>query len=97
MLVDSFHNLGFVPSHFDRYIYVRSRDPADGFDFICTHVDDFKVVVKDPDIWFEYIASVFLIKEHDPRQYYLGNDYRYHGDHHVDLWHNYLYKGQCCL
>ena len=50
MLVDSLRTLVFVPSRFDRYIYVRLRDPTDGFDFICTYVDDFKVIAKDPDI-----------------------------------------------
>ena len=56
----------------------------DGFNFIYTHVDDFKVVAKDPDIWIEYIVSVFLIKEHDPQQYYLCNNCRDHGDQ--DMW-----------
>ena len=46
----------------------------DGYDFICTHVDEFKVVAKDPDIWIKRIASISLIKEHGPRKYYLDND-----------------------
>ena len=47
-------------------------------------MDGFKVVTKDPDIWIERIASVFLIKEYSPRKYYLVNDYKYHENH--DMW-----------
>ena len=57
---------------------MRLRDPKDGFDYICTHVDDFKVVAKDPQMWVDRIATVFLFKEYGPRNYYLGNDYTYH-------------------
>ena len=80
IFVHSLGTLGVVTSHFDRDVYVWLRDPKDGFDFICTDVDDFKALAKDPDIWIEYITSVFLIKENGPRQYYLVNDCRDHGD-----------------
>ena len=80
MLVDSLRTIVFVPSRFDRDFYVRLRNLADGFDFICTHVGDLKILAKDPDNWIEYIASVFFIKEHNPQQYYLYNDCRDHGD-----------------
>ena len=29
-------------------------------------------------MWVDRIATVFLVKEHGPRNYYLGNDYTYH-------------------
>ena len=63
---------------------MRLRDPTDEFDVICTNVDDFKVVAEDLDIWIEYADSIFLMREHDPQQYYLDNDYRDHGDQ--DMW-----------
>ena len=84
MLLDSLHNLVFVPSCFDRDVWIRQWDPKDRFDFIYTHVNDFKVIAQDPDIWIEHITSVFLIKEHGPRKYYLGNDCKDHGDQ--DMW-----------
>ena len=84
MLVDFLRTLGFFPSRFDRDVWIRLRDTKDGYDFICTHVDNFKVVVKDPDILTERVASVFLIKEHGPRKYHLGNDCKYHDDQ--DMW-----------
>ena len=54
------------------------RDSKDSYDYICTHVDDFKIVAKDPQMWVDRITTVFLVKEHGPRHYYLGNDYTYH-------------------
>ena len=53
---------------------MRLRDDKKGYDYICTHADDFKVVAKNPSIWIEHIASAFIVKEHGPRNYYLGNE-----------------------
>ena len=57
---------------------MRLRDEKAGYDYIYTHVDDFKIATKDPTIWSDRIASIFLTKEHGPRSYQLGNDYNYH-------------------
>ena len=81
---DFLRTMGFKPTRFDRDVWMRLRDDESGYDYICTHVDDFKVVVKDPMIWIERIAGAFLIKEHGPRNYYLGNDYTYHET--FDMW-----------
>ena len=84
LLADFLRTLGFKPCRFDRDVWIRLRDTNDGYDYICTHVDDFKIVAKDPNFWIEKIASNFLIKAHGPRQYYLGNDYKYHDND--DIW-----------
>ena len=42
------------------------------------------VVAKDPTVWIDRIAYVFLIKEQGPRKYYLGNDYTFH--YGQDMW-----------
>ena len=78
MLADFLRTLFFVHSRFERDVWMRLRDTKDGYDYMYTHVDDFKVIAKDLDIWIERIASIFLIKEYGPRKYYLGNDYKYH-------------------
>ena len=41
---------------------MQLMNPKDGYHYICTRVDDFKVVAKDPNIWVGCIASVFFIK-----------------------------------
>jgi len=84
LLADFLRSVGFRPSRFDRDVWMRMRDTKDGFDYICTHVDDFKVVAKEPMQWIDRIAGAFLIKEHGPRLYYLGNDYTYHDGQ--DVW-----------
>jgi hypothetical protein len=47
-------------------------------------VDGFKVVAKNPTMWIDRIASIFLVKEHGPRNYYLGGNYTYHDGQ--DIW-----------
>ena len=63
---------------------MRISDDKTVYDYIWNHVDDFKVVAKDPSIWIDRIASVFVIKQYDPRNYYLGNNYTYHS--RQDVW-----------
>ena len=55
-----------------------------GYDYICTHVDNFKVVAHDAGMWIDRIASAFLVKSHGPRDYYLCCDYTYHDGE--DIW-----------
>ena len=57
---------------------MRMRDTEDGYDYISTHLDDFKVVAKNPTMLIYRITSVFLVKEKGHHKYYLGNDYTYH-------------------
>ena len=42
-----------------------------------THVDEFNFFTKNSSRWIDWIASVFLIKEHGPCSYYLDNDFIY--------------------
>ena len=87
--LDYLRTFGFFPCCFDRDVWMRLRDEQDGYDFICAHLDDFKFVAKDPGMWVDCIAGIFLAKEQDLRSYYLGNDYTYHDTE--DMWmHNFL-------
>ena len=78
LFADFLRTLGFHPTRYDRDVWMRLRDSKDGYDYICTHVDDFKVVAHDANMWIDRIASAFLVKSHGPRDYYLGCDYKYH-------------------
>lgn len=62
---------------------------GNGHNYIYIHIDDFKVVAKDPHIQVDRITSVLLVKEDGPLNYYLGNDHTYHYKH--DMW-TYSYK-----
>ena len=50
---------------------------SDGYDYICTHVDDFKIMARDPERWKPHISAAFLLKSIGPPSYYLGNDYNF--------------------
>jgi len=47
------------PPRYDRDTWMRMRVNADGYDYICTHVDDFNIVAKYPDHWINLIEDVF--------------------------------------
>ena len=50
MLVNYLRTLDFKLSRFDRDIWMILRDDKTGYDYICTHVDDFTIAAKDPTI-----------------------------------------------
>ena len=68
-------SFGFRATRYDRDVWMRLRDDESGYDYICTHVDDFKIVARDPQQWMTKIKAIFLVKSEGPPSYYLGNDY----------------------
>lgn len=74
---DFLRNMGFSATRYDRDVWMRLREECDGYDYICTHVDDFKIVARDPSRWQEQISAAFLLKSVGPPNYYLGNDYNF--------------------
>ena len=74
---DFLRSLGFFAARYDRDVWMREREAKDGYDYICTHVDDFKIVAKDPERWKSLISAAFLLKSIGPPAYYLGNDYNF--------------------
>ena len=80
LLADYLRSLWFILLWYDRDVWMRPRDTKDGYDYICTHVDDSKIVAKDADRWLNMISHNLLVKSHGPRSYYLGNGYTYQKD-----------------
>ena len=74
---DFLRSLGFAPTRYDRDVWMRLREEKNGYDYVCTHVDDFKIVAKDPERWKSLISAAFLLKSIGPPAYYLGNDYNF--------------------
>ncbi|GFH48994.1 gag-pol polyprotein [Chaetoceros tenuissimus] len=86
LLADFLRGLGFTPSKFDRDVWLCRRIGGkksdldvqnDGYDYICTHVNNFKIVAQKPEHLLKKIQEYFLVKEHGPLKYYLGNDFSY--------------------
>lgn len=74
---DFLQSMGFKACRYDRDVWLRERESGNGYDYICTHVDDFKIVARKPDRWSQLISKEFLLKSIGPPKYYLGNDYNY--------------------
>ena len=53
------------------------HETRDGYDYICTHVDDFKVVAGDPKNWMDLIENKFVLKLVGTLSYFFGNDYNW--------------------
>jgi len=81
---DYLRTLGFFPTRYDRDVWMRLREDNEGYDYICTHVDDFKIVARDAFRWVAKIKEVFELKTVEPPRYYLGLDYTW--DDACQMW-----------
>jgi hypothetical protein len=69
---DTLRSMGFMSSRADPDVWLRCREDESGYDYICTHVDDF---AKDPWPYMKKLQSMYVIRDVGPPQYYLGNDF----------------------
>ena len=84
--------MDFKSSRYDRDVWMIKCPSGNGYDYICTHVDDFKIVADEPYHYLDLISKVLLVKSHGPQQYYLGNDYTYHPQHKIWTYNCSTYK-----
>ena len=75
--------MGFKSCRYDRDLWMIPCPTGNGYDYICTHLDDFKIVADDPHHYLAQISGALFVKSQGPRSYYLGNNYTYHPQHHV--------------
>ena len=70
--------MDFVPTRFDNDIWIRLDKTATCYEYMCTHIDDFMIVSKNPEKIMKEIEKVFKVKDDSkgPPDYYLGNDYK---------------------
>ena len=92
-------SLGFCSVCYDQDVWMRLREDKTGYDYICTHVDDFKIVASGPDRWLTQISRVFLLKSTGPPSYYLGNDYEWSASENAWVLgcSTYIKECICCL
>jgi hypothetical protein len=67
--------MGFNPSRYDPDVWMRKCDDNKGYDYISTHVDDFLITAKDPDVYMNYLQTIYTIKNPTIPDYYLGANY----------------------
>lgn len=80
---DFLWSMRFRPTRYDGDVWMLECPNRNGYDYIYTHVDDFKVIADDPGVYIDRIASAFFVKEYGPPNYQLGNDYQFHNLHGV--------------
>jgi Reverse transcriptase (RNA-dependent DNA polymerase) len=68
-------SMGFVSLRADQDVWIRKRDDNSGYDYICTHVDDFSIFAKDPDAYMSVIKDLYVVRDIGPPKYYLGTDF----------------------
>jgi hypothetical protein len=75
---DTLRGLGFKPIRYDADVWIRKSADKRGYEYICTHVDDFMIVAKRPDLIMQKLQEVYAIGEKSITEpdYYLGNDYK---------------------
>ena len=75
-LADTFPSLNFNPTRFDHDVWIRSNTTKDGYDYICTHVDEFCIFSKELSMIVDKIKKIYQVKSMSSPSYYLGNDFK---------------------
>ena len=61
---DHLRSAEFQPTRYDCDVWIRKRESGDGYDYIYTHVDDFKIIAKDPDRLVGMIEAKFFSEDY---------------------------------
>jgi len=75
-LADTFRQMGFTMTRFDRDVWIRPAADGKSYEYICTHVDDFCIFSRTPQLVMDQITAVYTVKSQGPPEYYLGNDFK---------------------
>lgn len=75
---DTLRDMGFIPTRFDRDVWIRLNSDGKTYEYICSYVDDFMIFSRDTKKIMEEIQKVYTIKDDGPPEYYLGNNYKLH-------------------
>ena len=59
---DLIRSMGFKSSWYERDVWIIPFPNGHGYDYICTHVDDFKIFSDYPEIYLNDIAKVLFVK-----------------------------------
>ena len=71
---DTLRGLGFITTRYDNDVWIKKN--RDEYEYLCTHVDDFMIVSRNPQPVMDELERLYTIKGKGPPDYYLGNDYK---------------------
>ena len=72
---DTLRSFGFTPTKYDRDVWIRP-DGNECYEYICIHVDDFRIFAKDPQKIMNQLQSKYTIKNIGVDNYFLGGEYK---------------------
>jgi hypothetical protein len=55
--------MGFNPSRYDPDVWMRKHDDNKVYDYISIYVDDSLITAKDPDVYMNYLQTIYTIKK----------------------------------
>ena len=76
---DSLQSLSFIYTRFDNGIWIRRNNNLgknNSYNYICSYVDNFMIVSKNPATIMEEIKQVYTVISVGPPEYYFGNNYK---------------------
>ena len=68
--------MNFLPTKFDRDVWIQKDEIKKQYGYICTHVDDFSIFAADAQAIMDDIKQVYTVKSEGPPDHYLGNNYK---------------------
>ena len=71
---------GWLPTRYDRDVWIRRHATSNTYEYVCTYVDDFMIISKDTKRIMDFFKKHFIIKSDGPPDYYLGNDFKRNTD-----------------
>eukprot|EP00957_Ditylum_brightwellii_P011905 897097-Ditylum_brightwellii.AAC.1 len=72
-LSDTLCFIDFLPTQFDRDVWIRLGVDGKSYEYIYTHVDNFCIFSKCTTLVMEQIQSIYTVKSVVQPDYYLGN------------------------
>ena len=62
-LAETLRSFGFKQTRYDNEFWIRFDEAEKIYEYVCTHLDDFMIVSKNPDPIMKEIESVYLVKD----------------------------------
>eukprot|EP00957_Ditylum_brightwellii_P015114 1139773-Ditylum_brightwellii.AAC.1 len=69
-LSDTLRAMDFLPTRFNRDVWIRLSKSGHTYEYICMHVDDFCIFSIAPDVVMKQIQVVYKVKSVGPPEYY---------------------------
>ena len=67
---DTLRKLGFKPTRYDNDVWIHKHKGGTTYEYLCTHVDDFMIVSKDPTLIMTDLQSLYTVKSIGKPKYY---------------------------